>query len=80
LGKVALDIGGLLGRLSGRLDKTGIYADDGFRRRGCRQTGSGGGAYDPAFKPLQALGRLTDDRPMFGTGPGKPGRPGVANQ
>src|SRR5215470_406882 len=42
LGKGALDIGGLLGRLSGRLDKTGTYADDGSRRRGCGQTGVAG--------------------------------------
>ena len=54
LGKGALDVGGLLGRLGGRLDKTGTYADGGFRRQGCGQTRSGGGAYDPAFKPLQA--------------------------
>src|SRR5262249_45816358 len=60
LGKGALDIGGLLGRLSGRLDKPGTYADDGFRRRGCGQTGSGRGAYDPAVKPLQTFGRATD--------------------
>ena len=32
LGKGALDVGGLLGRLGGRLDKTGTYADDGSRR------------------------------------------------
>ena len=30
MGKVALDIGGLLGRLSGRLDKTGTYAGYGI--------------------------------------------------
>ena len=77
LGKGALDVGGLLGRLGGRLDKTGTYADGGFRRQGCGQTRSGGGAYDPAFKPLQALGRPTDDMPRFQTGLGKSACPGV---
>src|SRR5215813_6704028 len=33
------------------------------------------GAYEPAFKPRQALGRSTEDRPRFETGPGKSGRP-----
>src|SRR5262245_6935974 len=57
LGKEALDTWRPSQPYGGRLDKTGTYADDGSRRRGCGQTRSGRGEYEPAFKPLQALGR-----------------------
>src|SRR5262245_36932978 len=33
--------------------------------------------YDPAFKPLQALGRSTEDMPRFQTGFGKSDRPAL---
>jgi hypothetical protein len=77
LGKGALDTWWLSRPSIGRLDKTGTYAVDGSRRRGCEQTSNGRGAYEPAFKPLQALGRLTEDTPRFQTGPGKSGRPAL---
>jgi hypothetical protein len=41
------------------------------------KTRSGRGAYEPAFKPLQALGRPTEDRPRFQTGLGKSDRPAL---
>ena len=77
LGKGALDTWRSSGRLGGRLDKTGVNADDGSRRRGCGQTRSGRGVYEPAFKPLQALGRPSEEMPRFQTGPGKSGRPAL---
>src|SRR5215831_5157908 len=70
-------LGGLRGCLGGRLDKTGVHADDGLRRRGCGQTRSGGGVYEPAFKPLHDLGRPAADMLRFQTGLGKSDRPGL---
>src|SRR5262252_6997233 len=41
------------------------------------ETKRGRGVHDPAFKPLQAMGRHTADMPRFGTGPRKSGCPEV---
>jgi hypothetical protein len=68
---------GLRSCLGGRLDNTGVNADDGSRRRGRGQTRSGKGAYKPAFKPLYAMGRPTDGMPRFQTGLGKSDRPAL---
>jgi len=75
LGKGALDIAGL-SRPYGGLIKTGTYAGYGSRGEAVGKPGVAGGVYEPAFKPPQAVGRPMDDRPMFGTGPGKSGCPG----
>src|SRR5215831_7492510 len=53
LGKGALDTWRSSRSYGGRPDKTGVHAGYGFRRRGCGQTRSGRGVYEPAFKPLQ---------------------------
>src|SRR5215469_10570823 len=58
-------LGGLRGCLGGRLDKTGVHADDGLRRRGCGQTRSGGGVYEPAFKTLHLNGNINLNPVMF---------------
>src|SRR5262249_8579789 len=63
-------LGGLLGRMAAGLIKP-APTPCGLRRRGCWQTRSGGGEHEPAFKPLQVLGRPTDDMPRFQTGLGK---------
>src|SRR5215510_6388128 len=77
LGKEALGTWRPSRPYGGRLDKPGTCAGYGLRRRGCEQTRSGRGVYDPAFKPHQALGRPMDDMPRFQTGPGKSGRPAL---
>src|SRR5262245_30380555 len=76
LGKGALDTWRLSRPYGGRLDKTGVYADAAQEAR-LKANRDGGGVYEPAFKPLQALGRPTDEMPRFQTGPGKSGRPAL---
>jgi hypothetical protein len=70
-------LGGLSRPYGGRLDKNRHLRRLRLRRRSCGQTGSGRGVYEPAFKPLQALGRPTDYRPRLQTGLGKSDRPAL---
>jgi hypothetical protein len=76
LGKEALDTWRPSQPYGGRLDKTGTYAVTAQEAR-LRANQEGRGEYEPAFKPLQALGRSTEDRPRFQTGPGKSGSPAL---
>ena len=76
LGKGAQDTWRPAGPYGGRLDKTGVTPRSVKEARpGANQ--DGGGVYGPAFKPLQALGRPSEEMPRFQTGPGKSGRPGL---
>ena len=76
LGKGALDTWRPVRPCGGRLDKPAPTPSR-LRGRGCGQTRSGRGVHDPAFEPLQAMGRLTADMPRFQTGLGKSDRPAL---
>ena len=77
LGEGALDTWRPPWPYGGRLDKTGAYAMTAQGGRGCEQTRSGRGVHEPAFKPLQPMGRPTEDMPRPQTGLGKSDRPGL---
>src|SRR5215471_8641994 len=53
------------------------YRDDSSSEARLWANQDGGGVHGPAFKPLQTLGRSTEEMPRFQTGPGKSGRPGL---
>src|SRR5215472_16794254 len=48
------------------------YRDDGSGEARLWANQNGRGVYGPAFKPLQTLGRPTEEMPRFQTGPGNP--------
>jgi hypothetical protein len=77
LGKGALGTWWPTRPYGGRLDKTGTYAGYGSGGEAVGKPGVAGVYTNQRLKPLQDLGRPTDDRPRLQTGLGKSDRPAL---